>query len=120
MELPAGYSTQVGERGGSLSGGQRQRLAIARTLLNRPKLLIMDEATSALDFQTENRVCNNLHMTLKGCTVFFITHRLPSVQNADRIVMLNQGTIVEQGSHDDLIALRGRYYAMYRQQEGIN
>ena len=120
MELPAGYSTQVGERGGLLSGGQRQRLAIARTLLNRPKLLIMDEATSALDFQTENRVCNNLHMTLKGCTVFFITHRLPSVQNADRIVMLNQGSIAEQGSHDDLIALRGRYYAMYRQQEGIN
>jgi ATP-binding cassette subfamily B protein len=117
MELPSGYSTDVGERGAGLSGGQRQRLAIARTLISNPKLLVMDEATSALDYDTERRVCDNLRESLHDCTVFFITHRLSTIRRADLIVMMHQGAIVETGTHDELMALQGRYYALYRQQE---
>jgi len=117
MELPAGYSSNVGERGANLSGGQRQRLALARTLLSRPRLLVLDEATSALDYDTERRVCDNLLDNLRHSTVFFITHRLSTIRRADRIVMLHDGVIAEQGTHDELIAQRGRYYALYRQQE---
>jgi ATP-binding cassette subfamily B protein len=117
MELSSGYSTKIGERGAGLSGGQRQRVAIARTLLTRPKLLVMDEATSALDYDTERRVCNNLLEELRDCTVFFITHRLSTIRGADLIVMMHQGAIVETGTHDQLIAQKGRYYALYRQQE---
>ena len=117
MQLPAGYSTPVGERGASLSGGQRQRIAIARTLLSRPRLLILDEATSALDYETEKRVCDNLMGASLGCTVFFITHRLNTVRGADRILLMHDGVIAEMGSHAELMDLRGRYYALYRQQE---
>ncbi|MEB3270392.1 MAG: peptidase domain-containing ABC transporter [Synechococcus sp.] len=117
MELPAGYSTMIGERGASLSGGQRQRIAIARTLLGNPQLLVMDEATSSLDYDTERQVCDNLLDVLKDSTVFFITHRLNTIRRADRIVMMHQGAIVETGSHQELMALRGRYYTLYRQQE---
>jgi ATP-binding cassette, subfamily B, bacterial HlyB/CyaB len=117
MELPGGYSSDVGERGAGLSGGQRQRLALARTLLSNPKLLVLDEATSALDYDTERRVCNNLLQGLQNCTVFFITHRLSTIRRADQIVMLHDGAIAEVGSHDDLMERRGRYYALYRQQE---
>ena len=117
MELPAGYSTPVGERGASLSGGQRQRIAIARTLLANPKLLVMDEATSALDYETERKVCDNLIQALHDCTVFFITHRLSTVRRADLIVVMHQGAVVEKGTHDELMNRRGRYYALYRQQE---
>jgi ATP-binding cassette subfamily B protein len=117
MQLPAGYSTKVGERGAGLSGGQRQRIAIARTLLSNPKLLVMDEATSALDYDTERRVCENLRNELSGCTVFFITHRLSTIRSAERIVMMDQGAIVEQGDHQSLMAQKSRYYALYRQQD---
>ena len=117
MELPAGYSSPVGERGASLSGGQRQRIAIARTLLANPKLLVMDEATSALDYETERKVCDNLIQALHDCTVFFITHRLSTVRRADLIVVMHQGAVVEKGSHEELMDRRGRYYALYRQQE---
>ncbi|MEC8441422.1 MAG: peptidase domain-containing ABC transporter [Cyanobacteriota bacterium] len=117
MELPSGYSTAVGERGASLSGGQRQRVAIARTLLSNPKLLVMDEATSALDYETERKVCDNLLENLDDQTVFFITHRLSTIRQADVIVMLHQGAVVEVGTHDELMQHRGRYYALYRQQE---
>ena len=119
MTLPSGYSTQLGERATNLSGGQRQRIAIARTLLAKPKLLVMDEATSALDYDTERRVCQNLREELKSCTVFFVTHRLSTVRNADVIVMMHQGAIVEVGSHNDLMDQQGRYFALYRQQESI-
>jgi ATP-binding cassette subfamily B protein len=119
MDLPAGYSSDVGERGAGLSGGQRQRIAIARTLLSNPKLLVMDEATSALDYDTERRVCDNLKEALADCTVFFITHRLSTIRRADLIVMMHQGSISETGTHDELMALRGRYYALYRQQESV-
>ena len=117
MELPSGYSTPVGERGANLSGGQRQRVAIARTLLSNPKLLVMDEATSALDYETERKVCDNLHEKLVDQTVFFITHRLTTIRQADMIVMMHQGAIVEIGTHDELMKHRGRYFALYRQQE---
>jgi ATP-binding cassette subfamily B protein len=117
MELPSGYSTPVGERGAALSGGQRQRVAIARTLLSNPKLLVMDEATSALDYETERKVCDNLLENLNDQTVFFITHRLSTIRQADMIVMLHQGAVVEVGTHEELMQHRGRYYALYRQQE---
>jgi len=120
MSLPAGYNTVVGERGASLSGGQRQRLAIARTILQNPKLLILDEATSALDYHSERQVCNNLAEAFAGRTVFFITHRLTTIQNADIIIMMDQGSIVERGTHKELMALKGRYYCLFQQQESSN
>ncbi|EGK89538.1 ATP-binding cassette domain-containing protein [Microcoleus vaginatus PCC 9802] len=120
MGLPAGYNTVVGERGASLSGGQRQRLAIARTILQNPKLLILDEATSALDYHSERQVCNNLAEAFAGRTVFFITHRLTTIQNADVIIMMDQGSVVERGTHKELMALKGRYYCLFQQQESSN
>ncbi|MEG4021863.1 peptidase domain-containing ABC transporter [Microcoleus sp. S13C4] len=120
MSLPAGYNTIVGERGSSLSGGQRQRLAIARTILQNPKLLILDEATSALDYHSERQVCNNLAEAFAGRTVFFITHRLTTIQNADVIIMMDQGSVVERGTHKELMALKGRYYCLFQQQESSN
>ena len=117
MELPNGYATRVGERGGNLSGGQRQRLAIARAVLQRPSLLILDEATSALDYLTERQVCLNLKQAFVGSTVFFITHRLSTIRSADTILMMDSGSLVEQGSHQELLDLKGRYYALYSQQE---
>jgi subfamily B ATP-binding cassette protein HlyB/CyaB len=117
MTLPTGYSSPVGERGGSLSGGQRQRIAIARTVLQNPRLLIMDEATSALDYETERRVSLNLMEHFRGRTVLFITHRLSSIRHADRIMLMHQGLLEEVGTHDELMAQRGRYYALWRQQD---
>jgi ATP-binding cassette subfamily B protein len=117
MSLPNGYNTRVGERGSSLSGGQRQRIAIARTVLHSPQLLILDEATSALDYDSERQVCLNLAQAYQGRTVFFITHRLSTIRNSDVILMMDKGAIVEQGTHDDLMAQKGRYYCLYRQQE---
>ncbi|MFN9925033.1 MAG: ABC transporter transmembrane domain-containing protein [Cyanobacteriota bacterium] len=116
MGLPAGYSTQVGERGSGLSGGQRQRIAIARTILQKPRMLIMDEATSALDYQTERVVSENLMQSLRGSTVLFITHRLSSIVSADLIVCMGNGAVLEAGTHEELMAARGPYYVLYRQQ----
>ena len=117
MELPQGYGTRVGERGSSLSGGQRQRIAIARAVLQRPRLLILDEATSALDYITERQVCLNLKKEFEGSTVFFITHRLSTIRAADVILMMDQACLVEQGSHTELLELQGRYFALYNQQD---
>jgi ATP-binding cassette, subfamily B, bacterial HlyB/CyaB len=119
MSLPQGYNTRVGERGAALSGGQRQRLAIARSVLQNPHLLILDEATSALDYDTERQVCLNLQVKFRGTTALFITHRLATVRNADVILMMDRGQVVEQGTHDQLIALKGMYYCLYQQQEAI-
>ena len=116
MDLPDGYRTQLGERGAGLSGGQRQRIAIARTLLQNPNLLILDEATSALDYDTEATVCRNLQLKLKEKTVFFITHRLSTVRHADLIVLMHQGKITELGTHQELLALGGRYATLYAHQ----
>jgi ATP-binding cassette subfamily B protein len=117
MKLPNGYNTRVGERGASLSGGQRQRIAIARTVLQNPNLLILDEATSALDYDSERRVCLNLAEAFRDRTVFFITHRLSTIRNADVILLMDKGSPVEIGVHDELMALRGRYYCLYQQQQ---
>jgi HlyB family type I secretion system ABC transporter len=117
MTLSNGYNTRVGERGSSLSGGQRQRIAIARTILQSPAMMVLDEATSALDFATEQEVSRNLKEALRGRTVFFITHRLGTIKNADTIVMMDAGSIVERGTHEELMALKGRYCYLYQQQE---
>ena len=117
MDLPSGYNTMVGERGASLSGGQRQRIAIARTVLQNPKLLILDEATSALDYSSERQVCENLAESFTDTTVFFITHRLTTVKNANTIIMMDKGSVVEQGTHNQLMAVKGRYFCLYQQQE---
>ena len=115
-DLPAKYDTKVGERGANLSGGQRQRLAIARTILQKPSVLIMDEATSALDYQTERRVSENLMRKLKGKTVLYVTHRLSSIVNADMIVLMGSGEVVEIGKHDELLGKKGAYYSLFTQQ----
>ncbi|MFN3927906.1 MAG: peptidase domain-containing ABC transporter [Pseudanabaenaceae cyanobacterium] len=116
MSLPNGYNYRVGERGANLSGGQKQRIAIARTILQQPKLLILDEATSALDYNTERQVCRNLIETFRDRTIFFITHRLGTIQSADLILYMHEGEIVERGTHSQLLAARGRYYSLYMQQ----
>ncbi|WP_216899869.1 peptidase domain-containing ABC transporter [Synechococcus sp. CCY 9618] len=122
MQMPQGYNSSVGERGAGLSGGQRQRLALARAVLQNPRMLILDEATSALDATTERQVCINLFEAFRGRTVFFITHRLTTVQPADLIVLMDQGAVMEQGNHRQLMQLRGWYYALYRSQnqEGLS
>ncbi|MBO6961086.1 MAG: ATP-binding cassette domain-containing protein [Prochlorococcus marinus CUG1438] len=117
MELPDGYSTNIGERATTLSGGQRQRISIARTLLGYPNLLIMDEATSALDYKTEKNVCDNLASSLKNQTVFFITHRLATIRKADLIVFMKNGSVAEVGTHDYLMNKKGLYFDLYCQQE---
>ncbi|MEH2120066.1 peptidase domain-containing ABC transporter [Nostoc sp.] len=117
MNLPNGYNTRVGERGSALSGGQRQRIAIARSVLQRPKLLVLDEATSALDYPTERQICLNLAKAFKGETVFFITHRLNTVSNADMIVVMDNSRVIEQGSHHELMGTKGHYYYLYQQQD---
>jgi len=116
MDLPEGYNTPIGEQGRGLSGGQRQRVAIARILLQDPRLVILDEATSALDYPTERQVCLNLARLLRGRTVLLVTHRLRSVEHADVILFLEQGRLLERGSHAELLAMRGRYYSLYQQQ----
>ncbi len=117
MELPQGYNTRVGERGSALSGGQRQRIAIARMVLQNPQLIILDEATSALDYNAERQVCQNLAEAFGDRTVFFVTHRLKTLESADIILMMDQGHLVEQGTHAELMQQKGRYYWLYQQQE---
>jgi subfamily B ATP-binding cassette protein MsbA len=114
--LPDGYSTVLGERGTRLSGGQRQRLAIARALLVDPPLLILDEATSALDSESERLVQEAVDRLLAGRTVFVIAHRLSTVVDADLILVLDAGRIVERGTHAELLARRGAYYRLHSLQ----
>jgi len=115
--LPDGYDTIVGERGVTLSGGERQRVAIARALLRDPRILILDEATSSLDAQTEAAVQEALDTLMKGRTTLIIAHRLSSLRNVDRIVMLEKGRIVESVSHAELMSRRGAYYNLYQMQQ---
>ena len=117
--LPQGFDTQVGENGVRLSGGQRQRLAIARALLEDPNILILDEATSALDTATEKQIQASLEDLRKGRTTIIIAHRLSTVENADRILVLQDGKILEQGRHDDLLNRGGLYTTLYRTQLDI-
>ena len=117
LSLPDGYETAVGERGLKLSGGEKQRVGIARTLLKNPPILLLDEATSALDSETESDIQDALHRAGEGRTVIIIAHRLSTVADADQIIVLEAGEIVERGSHDDLLVKNGRYAQLwYRQQ----
>lgn len=116
LGLDNGYATQLGERGSGLSGGQRQRLCLARTVLQNPGLLILDEATSALDAETEQLVCRNLATRFHDATVLFITHRLTTLRQADRILFMEKGRICEDGKHADLMELGGAYATLYNQQ----
>ncbi|NWB28426.1 type I secretion system permease/ATPase [Pseudomonas gingeri] len=118
LELPQGYDTELGERGNGLSGGQRQRVAIARALATQPKILIFDEATSALDAESESIIHSNMHKICKGRTVFIIAHRLSAVRIAQRIITVEKGTIVEEGSHEELLEQNGRYASLWRHQTG--
>ena len=115
-DLPDGYNTTVGERGLKLSGGEKQRVGIARTLLKNPPILLLDEATSSLDTETENSIQKSLNQLLEGRTVITIAHRLSTIVNSDFIVVLDNGEIIEQGTHKELLALNGRYNRMWKHQ----
>ena len=115
--LPEGYDTPVGERGLKLSGGEKQRVGIARTLLKDPPILLLDEATSALDSETERDIQHELKMMGEGRSVITIAHRLSTVVDADQIIVLEAGEIVERGTHDDFIAKGGRYATMWARQQ---
>jgi subfamily B ATP-binding cassette protein MsbA len=114
--LPEGYDTEVGERGVTLSGGQRQRIAIARAVVRNPRILILDEATSSLDLEVERQVQAAMNRAMKGRTSFIIAHRLSTVRNADRIIVLDQGRIAEEGTHEQLIAAGGIYCRLHALQ----
>jgi len=116
LELPEGYDTVIEERGGSLSGGQRQRIAIARSLVSNPRILIFDEATSALDYESEEVIQNNMREICQGRTVLIIAHRLSTVRDCDRIITIEAGEIVEDGTHDTLLAGNGRYAKLWSMQ----
>jgi ABC-type multidrug transport system fused ATPase/permease subunit len=114
--LPQGYNTWVGERGVNLSGGEKQRLSIARTLLMNTPILILDDSTSSVDIKTEHIILEALNRLIKGRTTFIITHRLPIIKNADLILVLEDGHIVEQGKHDELMNNDGLYKRIYQSQ----
>jgi ATP-binding cassette subfamily B protein len=114
--FPEGYDTMVGERGITLSGGQKQRTAIARALIRNPKILILDDVLSSVDTHTEDKILNHLRNVMRGRTTIFISHRVSTVRNADRIAVLHSGRIVELGTHDQLLALNGYYSDLYNKQ----
>lgn len=115
-EIPDAYDAMIGEKGVKLSGGQRQRLAIARAILKNPKILLLDEATSSLDSESEAQVQDALYRLMKGRTTFVIAHRLSTIQHADRILVLDKGKIIEDGTHQELLALKGLYSHLYELQ----
>jgi subfamily B ATP-binding cassette protein HlyB/CyaB len=118
LELPHGYDTVVEERGANLSGGQRQRIAIARALMTNPRILIFDEATSALDYESERIIQNNMRAICQGRTVLIVAHRLSTVRQADRILVMENGRLAEHGSHDELMAHGGLYANLVNQAAG--
>jgi len=117
MEFPAGFDTLVGERGVSLSGGQKQRIALARAIIRNPEILILDDALSSVDAQTEERILKNLRKVMKNRTSIVISHRIVAVENCDLIIVMDEGRIVEQGSHEELLNLNGIYATFYQEQK---
>ena len=118
LELPEGYDTKVGERGASLSGGQRQRIAIARAILKNAPILVLDEATSALDSESEKLIQASLGTLMKDRTSIVIAHRLSTIAKLDRIIVLDNGKIVEDGTHTELINQNGTYATLWKHQSG--
>jgi subfamily B ATP-binding cassette protein MsbA len=116
MKLENGYATNIGDGGGKLSGGQRQRLSIARAILKNPPILILDEATSALDTESEKMVQEAIFNLMKNRTSIVIAHRLSTIKNADEILVIHEGAIVERGTHNELISQKGTYYKLYELQ----
>jgi subfamily B ATP-binding cassette protein MsbA len=119
LEMPEGFNTQLGDRGVRLSGGQRQRIAIARALLRNPEILILDEATSALDSVSERLIQESLEKLSAGRTVIAIAHRLSTIAKADKVVVLEQGKIVEQGEYQELLQQRGKFWQYYQIQNEV-
>jgi len=117
LELPKGYETMLGERGINVSGGQKQRLAIARAILKHPRILLLDDALSAVDTITEEAILNNLREVMLGKTCLWVSHRISSIKNADKIIVLDQGKIAEQGNHEELLLLSGLYADLYEKQK---
>ncbi|HBG16959.1 MAG TPA: ABC transporter ATP-binding protein, partial [Firmicutes bacterium] len=116
VDFPEKFQTVVGERGTTLSGGQKQRISIARALIKNPALLILDDCFSAVDTQTEEKILTGLRSYLSGRTGIIISHRISTVQEADEIVLLDHGEIIERGDHHTLLQLKGRYWEMYQKQ----
>jgi len=119
-DLPGGYDTVVGERGYTLSGGQRQRIAIARTLLVNPPILILDDATSAVDVQVEQHIHESLRVLMEGRTTLIIAHRLSTIGLADRVVLMDEGTVVAEGTHNELLATNSLYVEVLAQVAGAD
>ena len=120
VKFPEGYDTNVGERGQRLSGGERQRVSIARAIMHNPKILILDEATSSVDTETEKAVQEALARLIKGRTTFAIAHRLSTLRNSDRLVVLEEGKIVEMGTHDELMEKKGTYQKLVEMQTELS
>jgi ATP-binding cassette subfamily B protein len=116
MKFPDKFQTVVGERGIMLSGGQKQRISIARAIIKEPTILIFDDCLSAVDTETEDRILTSLKSIMKNRTSVIISHRVSSVKNADNIIVLHQGQIIEQGNHTELLNLKGHYYELYQRQ----
>jgi len=117
MDFPQQYQTIVGERGVTLSGGQKQRIAIARALIKEPKILILDDSLSAVDTNTEETILSNLRKYMKNRTTIIVSHRISTIKNADEIIVLDNGEIVERGTHEELIKLKGLYNSIYEKQQ---
>ena len=120
VKLPDGYDTKIGERGFTISGGERQRVSIARALLRNPKILILDEATSALDTETEKEVQDVLYKLTRDRTTLAIAHRLSTLRNADKILVLDRGSVAEYGSHEELMKKGGIYYGLVMAQRQMS